>query len=137
MNKIENWSKIEGFECYEVSDLGNVRSFKTHKKGKLLKLIIDNRGYYIVNLCNNGTHQKLVHRLVAEQFIENVKGVNIINHKDLNKLNNRVDNLEWCTSRQNISHYYQSIDCYSNFTGVIKAGDKFRATIVIEGKNII
>lgn len=130
----ENWKDINGFKCYQISNLGNVKSFKKHKYGKILKLLTDSRGYYVINLCNNGMYQKLVHRLVAEHFLDAVEGQYIVNHKDLNKLNNCVDNLEWCTTRHNVSHYYKNIDCYSNYTGVSKVNDKFRAAIEIENK---
>ena len=88
------WRVIEEFPNYEVSDCGQVRNKKT---GHILKQPINPYGYYYLNLCKNGKPQTFrVHRLVAEAFIPNPNNLPLINHKDENKLNNNVDNLEWC-----------------------------------------
>lgn len=62
-------------------------------------------GYKYVNLCKNNKIKTFrIHRLVAEMFIKNPNGLTQINHKDENKLNNRVDNLEWCTPKYNVNY---------------------------------
>lgn len=104
----EIWKDIKGYEnLYQVSNYGNVRSLNHFRstgkgqclqKGKILKPGIQNVGYKFVVLSKNGkTKGFRVHRLVAQTFIENPNNYPCINHKDENKLNNNVDNLEWCT----------------------------------------
>lgn len=103
------WKEIPGFEgLYEVSTDGLVRSMDRisphghHLKGKVLKQMTHNKGYLQVSLCKDGVvHQMLVHRLVAQVFIPNPKGLDFINHKDEDKSNNFVGNLEWCTQHYN------------------------------------
>lgn len=99
---------IEGYEgLYQVSNLGNVKSLNYHntKKEKILKPRITINGYLKVSLCKNKTIKYfLVHRLVANAFIENPNNYPIINHKDENKQNNVVSNLEWCTNKYNTNY---------------------------------
>ena len=96
----EVWKTIEDFPSYEVSNLGRVRNKKT---SKLLTLIPDKDGYLRVHL-NNDKNVKRVHRLVAQAFIPNKTNKDQVNHKDGDKTNNAVDNLEWCTSKENNDH---------------------------------
>lgn len=112
MKEPEIWKAIEGFEgLYEVSNLGRVKS--THRASKILKYgFSGGRGinrYPTVNLRKYG-HAKngLIHRLVAIAFLDNPKNKREVNHKDGNKLNNHVDNLEWCTRKENCAHSSQS-----------------------------
>ena len=112
----EVWKDISGFEgYYQVSNKGRVRSldrkvwsekrgaFYSHK-GKVLKLT-ESRGYLHITLRKNYKPITMqVHRLVAEAFIPNPKNLEYINHKDENKNNNRLENLEWCTPKYNV--YY-------------------------------
>jgi len=98
----EIWENIENFENYQISNLGNVKN----NKGKILKGWVT-RGYHYVSLLNNGIKKKYrVHRLVAKAFIDNPDDLPCINHKDENKLNNCVDNLEWCTQKENLDKYF-------------------------------
>ena len=98
----ENWRPVIGYESkYEVSDLGRVRRVNT---GRVLKLY-ESKGYMFVCLCSGGVMKnKYVHRLVAEAFIERPDGLYEINHKDENKSNNRVENLEWCDHKYNMGY---------------------------------
>ena len=98
---MEQWKDIAGYENYEVSTCGNVRNKKT---GRLLKPI-NKRGYNTVKLRKNGADKRLsIHRLVAETFIENPYNKPQVNHIDENKRNNIVENLEWCTNKENANH---------------------------------
>ncbi len=101
-NNKEVWKDIQGFEgLYEISNYGNVRSLKFGKI-KLLKPAKNKFGYYHVILCKNGQKKEYrVHRLVANAFIPNPLNYPQINHKDENKLNNKVENLEWCNNQYN------------------------------------
>lgn len=107
----EIWKDIVGYEgLYSVSNLGRVKSLKRLlNDGRLWKERIlkpeTNHGYLRVRLCdNNGKKHKRVHILVAEAFIPNPNDYPYVNHKDENKSNNRVDNLEWCTAKYNSNY---------------------------------
>jgi hypothetical protein len=117
---LEVWKDIVGYEdYYQVSTLGRVRSMNrlldkpniltggdTIRKGKLLKQQ-DHFGYLLVNLCvHNKRRLCRVHRLVAEAFIPNPDGKPQINHKNGNKKDNRVYNLEWATASENGKHSF-------------------------------
>ena len=99
----EIFLEIKDFECYLVSNLGRVKKiFKT--KEKILKPKI--RGKYLaVNLTFEGNKKtKSIHRLVAETFLENINNYSCVNHKDENKTNNFLENLEWCTHKENLNY---------------------------------
>lgn len=103
----EFFRDVAGYEgLYQVSNLGNVRSLGMwvnsngkgyFKKGRVLKSCKHKRGYLHVGLCNDGKQKThLIHRLVAQAFIENPENLPCINHKDEDKTNNAVTNLEYC-----------------------------------------
>lgn len=95
---MSEWRPVRGFDDYVVSDTGEVYSNKQHR---MLKQT-EKKNYMMVTLYNeNGRKHLLVHRLVAEAFIDNPERLPQINHKDENSLNNNVDNLEWCDSKYN------------------------------------
>lgn len=108
----EIWKDIEGFErLYQVSNLGNVKCLE-HKcpgryglrkvKTHIMCQVNGSRGYKYVTLSNLDRGKTFaVHRLVAKAFIENPENLPCVNHKDENKANNNVNNLEWCTSLYN------------------------------------
>jgi len=112
----EVWRDVTGYEgFYKVSNLGNVkttkRSFlKTDKticnvKEKILKPWKDSRGYMQVKLYKNFDKKiKMLHRIVLEAFEPNVKNLEQVNHKDENPLNNKLENLEWCTREYNMNY---------------------------------
>ena len=114
--KKEFWKNIKDYEnLYQGSNLGRVRSFDRWVKGRngslrfckgrILKPGINGRGYLQVDLCKNGKVKKfLVHRLVAEAFLPNPDNLPEVNHKDENKQNNNVENLEWCDRTHNVNY---------------------------------
>ena len=105
---MEIWKDIVGYEnLYQVSNLGRVKSLNYLQKGKeqILKGFKVTSGYLAVNLSKDGkskTHT--IHRLVAKTFIENPDNLPQVNHKDECKTNNRLDNLEWCSSKYNCNY---------------------------------
>ena len=100
----ETWKPIDGYEgIYEVSDQGNVRNVK--RGGKLMTAQKVTHGYLAYNLSKGGkTRSLLAHRLVAKAFIPNPENKEQVNHKDLDKSHNTVDNLEWVTREENLIH---------------------------------
>lgn len=115
---------------YEVSTCQNVISYTKYKQGKQLKKTISSSGYYTVSIdCRNN----LLHRIIASAFIPNPKKLPCVNHKDGNKLNNEVSNLEWCSYSQNNQHAFD--------TGLKKKGQnlynsKVNESIVLELKRL-
>ncbi len=116
---METYKKIEGFDGYEISNKGNVKSLERdlirksklgkeyvyHQKESILKLKNDRDGYKLANLYKDKKCFTLkVHRLVAEAFIPNPKKYPIINHKNQNRSDNSVENLEWCDYSYNNSY---------------------------------
>ena len=106
----EIFKSIPGYDgMYEVSNYGRVKSLK-RKIHKFLKPAANHAGYLVVALSKDGkVKQYKVHRLVLMTFnpVENMDKLDV-NHKDGNKLNNNLDNLEWCTRSENINHSYQN-----------------------------
>lgn len=101
---MEIWKDIEGFrELYQVSNLGRIRR-KDNKK--VLKPLTLTKGYKGVRLyyTKHDAVTKKIHRLVAKYFIDNPLNLLQVNHKDGNKCNNKVNNLEWCSNDYNMNH---------------------------------
>lgn len=101
----EIWKDIEGYEgCYQVSNLGRVKSLM-YGKEKILKAQVVTNGYLAVSLCKEGKIKKhTIHRLVAKAFIENPDNLPQVNHRDENKTNNTIQNLEWCSAEYNMNY---------------------------------
>lgn len=114
---MEIWKPIKGFEGkYEVSSIGRVRSVphmvenrysERMTKAKILALQKLRNGYLTVSLGRKHKHA-LVHRLVAEAFLPEPLGKTDVNHKNLNKTDNRVENLEWSTRHENMQHAHDN-----------------------------
>jgi len=98
----EIWKPIDGFDKYEVSNLGNVKTYKRYKDGKLLKPR-PSGDYLAVNLYDDDKNnsQSRIHTLVATAFVENPDNKPCVDHIDQNKHNNCADNLRWATKSDN------------------------------------
>jgi len=105
-DNIEIWKDIDGFEgLYRISNLGKVFSVR---RGKNLSNAINSWGYYCVGLSVKGARKnKKIHRLIAEAFICNLYDKPCINHINGIKSDNDIDNLEWCTQKENMQHAYK------------------------------
>ena len=113
---MEQWKDIKGFEdFYQISSRGRIRSkdriVRANRnatrlmKGKIIKPVICKNGYYEIHLKVNGKRTvKMLHRAVAEAFIDNPNDLPEVNHKDENPANNHASNLEWCTSKYNANY---------------------------------
>lgn len=109
--KEEMWKPVKGYEgLYEISSYGNVKSLNyNHTKSiRAIRRYYHNSGYLAVDLWKNRKEKRyFVHRLVAENFIENPNNYNIVNHIDGNRLNNYFENLEWCTQQHNVKEAFR------------------------------
>lgn len=107
---IENGVIYDYTNLYQISNLGNLKYLPKkagihERKEKICKGYLDKDGYYRAYLCKNGKIKTIgVHRLVALMFIPNEFNYKQINHKDENKQNNNVNNLEWCDCKYNINY---------------------------------
>lgn len=136
---MEIWKDIQGYEgLYQVSNLGNVKSLKTNKNLYYSKST-RTKNYLKVLLVKNGIRKSLyVHRLVAETFIDNPENKLIVNHKDYNPMNNKANNLEWCTYKENNNYGTRNLKIkatnilialkkhYNNNEEIIETAEKLR-----------
>lgn len=110
---MEQWKAVAGYEgLYEVSNFGRVKSLGNDKKKKekILSPGVNSREYLKIGLRKDRTRvTHSIHRLVAAAFIDNPDGKRTVNHKDGNKKNNNVTNLEWATDSENVKHSYASL----------------------------
>lgn len=101
---MDTWCKINENPLYEVSKNGEVR-----RNNHIKTPILGKRGYYSVDLYSNGKRiKRRISRLVATAFIPNPDNLPDVNHKDGNKLNNNVSNLEWVTKSENMKHEFKN-----------------------------
>lgn len=155
----EVWKDIPGFETrYQVSNLGRIRSIQDNHgkyKEQIKSTRISNKGYEYVRLyIKDKGHNVAVHRAVASAFIPNPDNKPTVNHRDGNKRNNHVDNLEWSTYSENLKHAYKTgltnaqhvadrqrgskIGVTSNFHNVSwdKTRQKWKATLKDKGRMV-
>lgn len=130
---MEIWKAIEGTDGkYEVSNTGKVRSnnYLGHGKTKELKLW-DNEGYQRVTLRIGGKKRNwLIHRLVAATFIPNPENKPEVNHKDGDKHNNRANNLEWSTRKENLDHADNTGLRDGSVAALLKSNKKLQRPII-------
>ena len=130
----EEWKQIEDYTDYSVSNLGNVRS---NRKMKLLKLCLDTSGRPFVNIYNKkGRLTRQIARLIAIAFIPNPTNLPIIDHINRNVLDNRIENLRWCSSSQNNRNCVKQLDTTSQYKGVYLAKGRWKANIRVNSKLI-
>ena len=157
----EIWKDIQGYEgLYQISNLGRVKSLsrevKTGVFGRavstriikehILKGRFDKDGYYTIYLSHKGKAiQYKIHRLVAIAFLEPIEGKELVNHINGIKNDNRLNNLEWCTNKENLTHahnelydeshiYYNSMICIREKDGEIVEFSSIRkAAISVNG----
>jgi hypothetical protein len=105
----ELFRDIKGYEgLYQISNLGNVKSFKPVSNGRILRPVY-RKGYATITLRKNGVSKVCsIHRLLAEAFIDNPDNKPCVNHIDGNKANNDLSNLEWCTHLENMRHAFNT-----------------------------
>lgn len=107
--------RIKDFEDYSITSDGKVISYK-YAEPRIMKTWLQKSGYENIKLCKeNKTYHFLIHRLVAEAFIPNPNNLPEINHKNKNRSDNRVENLEWCSRIDNLYDSYSTMSPTRNF----------------------
>lgn len=118
----EIWKFIDGYnDRYQVSNLGRIKSLNWHNEGyeRLMVPQKDKKGYLRVILCKDKKgHPNKVHRLVAKAFILNPENLPQVNHKNENKEDNRVSNLEWIDNLRNSNHGTRKIRLSKSHIGI-------------------
>jgi hypothetical protein len=146
---MEEWRDIKGYEgLYQISNHGNVvskeRRVINHRNGttRIVREAVmnpwDNGNGYLVVTLRNKRHRKnvYVHRLVAEAFIKKQEGKSYINHKDYDKHNNAVSNLEWCTQKENIAYSNSHLMKPKSKCRPSNTGEKYISKRISNGKHV-
>lgn len=142
---VEIWKPVVGYEDrYMVSNIGNVKSLYTrhgnhgevitHYAEKPMRKTDNGHGYLVVSLRNGGERKNhYVHRLVALAFLEREDGKNYINHKNYNTADNKAENLEWCTQRENVAYSIRHLCKEKSVCKPTNTGHKYIRRIVSRG----
>lgn len=125
---MEIWKKVKGFNDYSVSSTGRIRNDKT---GTIRKLQVYAKDYYSVRLNYKNL---LVHRLVAEAFIENPENKKIVDHINGDRKDNRVENLRWVTTRENLMGHGHEQRCNFHRIFIVALNIKTGETIRFKSK---
>lgn len=149
----EIWKDVRGFEgLYKASDLGRVKSvlkevschikYKRIQQEVILKPSIKNNGYAGYSLYKNGKVSYMsAHRIIAISFLENEDNKKEVNHKDGNRLNNKLENLEWNTRSENVYHSFLELNRSTGLGSIKARGFKHGASIKVNqldmNRNII
>jgi hypothetical protein len=125
----EIWKIIEDFPNYEVSTFGNIKNTTTNK---ILKPSLNSSGYNRCTLINNFKKTiSTIHRVVAETFIQNPENKPTVNHKDRNRINNKLENLEWATHLEQNLHKTKSTKIRGHALKVLRICNKTNVTLEI------
>ena len=130
---MELWKKIDDYDNYSVSSMGNVRNDETMR---ILKGGKGVNGYLTVSLYKNSVKKShMIHRLVAITFIPNPENKPYVDHRDNNKTDNRAEVLRWCTDSENQMNQQLRTDNTSGSKGVtwVESRQKWRSRIMIDG----
>ena len=151
----EIWKDVVGYEgLYKVSNTGKIYAKQRMIKRKTrwgneaycmieehkISFFKKQNGYLSTNLFKNGEqHKCYIHRIVAEAFIENPQNKDEVNHKDFNKENNNVENLEWCSRAENHKHALEKYKSFSNGKKIIciETGEVYKNSIEAGKKTCI
>lgn len=137
MNEI--WKSCNGYDGYEVSNFGNVRTFWagggnkrfiSPTNFKLMKISMYPNGYAFIRIARQNVY---LHRLVAEAFLDNPYNLRCVDHIDRNRANNHINNLRWCSHRQNSYNAKIRTDNKSGISGICFHNGKWEAQISING----
>ena len=116
----EIFKPIKEYPVYEISNCGRVRSWHKGKPKILTPWLDSKKKYYMITLTIDNKQQKfLIHRLVAEYFVDNPQNKPVVNHIDHNTRNNYCDNLEWVTVQENVHHSYSVMSQVRNIRNCI------------------
>lgn len=132
---IEQWRSVKGYEgLYEVSNLGRIKSLcaRTNTRILIRKPVPDKDGYLTICLKKNGKVRCFkIHRLVAQAFIPNPNNLPQINHKDEDRKNNKVSNLEWCNCKYNNNYGSKPSKCFKPINKLAEDGTIIKSYISV------